>query len=82
MKKFKRRTEYVEAAQFFPDKPLPEGMTLWTNTIPRDMSWGYVDAVNGRVHILAGDWIIKKVDGTYIVRKPGQFEQLFEPATA
>lgn len=74
-------SETVEAVQFFPMEIWPEPVKKWTNYVPRDMSWGYVETERGRVHVLAGDWILKKENGQWDVCIPELFEKTYKPAT-
>lgn len=72
-------SETVEAIQFFPDLPWPEGVKKWTDAVPRDMSWGYVDTERGRIHVHSGDWIMKKENGQWDVSKAGTFQNTHKP---
>lgn len=62
------------AVQFDPHRhPWPDGIVSWGSAgyQPRDMSWGYLETTQGRVHVQAGDWIVtnskgeKRVEKTY-----------------
>ncbi len=83
MATYRRKSAIIEAVQFDPHRhPWPEGVTSWQSEKyqPRDMSWGYVHAADGRrVHVMAGDWIGKGAAGEPFVCKPDVFEQCYEP---
>lgn len=58
--------------QFDPHKqPWPDGIVSWDSVgyKPRDMSWGYIDTLSGRVHVMAGDWIVTDAGGHKRVEK-------------
>lgn len=68
MPTFMRKPEIVEAEQILPGQPLPAGVHLWPDEqgcTPRDLSDGYLDTPEGRVHIGWYDWRIVTGDGAY-----------------
>lgn len=71
----------VEAVQFDPHKqPWPDGVHNWDGkSRPRDMSWGYTETVPGRVHVLAGDYIVENYFGGRRVYHQETFEGSFRP---
>lgn len=88
MVKYRKKPVVIEAVQFVIDpetrkpKLVPEGMHLWSDedAQPRDMSWGYIDTLEGRHHVLANDWIITGVKGEKYPCKPDIFEMTYTPA--
>jgi hypothetical protein len=85
MPKFRKKPVIIEAEQFHPHQhPWPGGVKLWPDEAglqPRDMTWGYIDTLEGRMHVTAGDWIITGVKGEPYPCKPDIFEQTYEPLT-
>lgn len=87
VKAYRKKPVVIEAEQFIPDKNnpnphYPPGMKPWPDengAQPRDMSWGYVDTLEGRVHVQAYDWIIKGIKGEYYPCKPDIFTETYEP---
>jgi len=86
MAKFRKKPLEVEAEQFWPDKSLPRGVTLWSTeeSRPRDMSFGYVITIHGqRAHVQAGDWIVPEPDGWHFYPiKNDIFVATYEPVDA
>ncbi len=87
MAKFRKKPVIIEAEQFTIDpvtrkpKSVPEGMHLWPDehgAQPRDMTWGYIDTLEGRHHVLANDWIITGVKGEKYPCKPDIFDMTYE----
>lgn len=91
MKKYRKKPVVIDAVQFDPQKkPWPTCITPWRkeypdgDTIqvqPRDMSWGYIETLEGNMHVLAGDWIICGVKGEWYPCKPDIFDATYEPVT-
>lgn len=81
MAKFRKKPIVIEAEQFIPDGPVPDGVILWKDAgvIPRDMSFGYIDTLEGQMHVMANDWIITGVNGEKYPCKPDIFEKTYEP---
>lgn len=79
--KHKETKSLVEATQFDPQQPWPGGVVSWrtVNCRPRDMSWGFVQTCEGRVHVCAFDWIVRDANDVLSVHKPEVFEQIYEP---
>jgi hypothetical protein len=64
MSKYRKKPIVIEAVQFDPHKhPWPEGVISWDDMPyrPRDMSWGFIETLEGKMHVIAGDWIIRGV---------------------
>jgi hypothetical protein len=81
MQAFKKKgPDTIEATQFHPDNNWPDFVIPWdTKSRPRDMSWGYIEVMGGKIHIKAGDWIY--LDGNnYRVLSNEIFNLIYEPA--
>mgnify|MGYP001589921515 FL=1 len=88
--KFRKKPVVIDAEQFKPENittvngkilGVPDGMHLWPDehgAQPRDMTWGYIDTLEGRHHVLANDWIITGVKGEKYPCKPDIFEMTYE----
>lgn len=80
--KYRKKPVVVEAVQFDPDTyPWPDGMQPWPDehgNTPKDMSWGYIDTLEGRMHVRADDWIITGVKGERYPCKPDIFTATYE----
>ena len=80
--KYRKKPIVIEAVQFIPGHPIPTGMKLWHNEKgiqPRDMSHGYIETLEGVMHVQAYDWIIKGVKGEFYPCKPDIFKATYEP---
>lgn len=72
-----KKPEIVEAIQFDPEKKeWPKQVRPWDKIIPRDMSWGFVDTALGRMHIQAGDWIVKLSTGQTVLVADKNYKSL------
>lgn len=81
MQKFKKKgPEIIEAIQFDPHSKWPECVNAWTDYVPRDMSWGYIEVMGGKIHIRAHDWIFKDESGNYTAMHSEVFDKIYEPA--
>jgi hypothetical protein len=81
MAKYRKKPVIIEAIQFDPHQhPWPEGIKSWDGepVRPRDMSWGYIQTLEGRMHIIAGDWIITGVAGEKYPCKDSIFKATYE----
>ena len=81
--KFRKKPVVIEADQFIPNVHVPEGMHLWLDEKgmqPKDMTWGYVDTLEGRHHVMAYDWIITGVKGEKYPCKDDIFKMTYEKA--
>ncbi len=82
--KFRKKPVVIEAVQFDPqNKPWPECVKPWPSPKgyqPRDCSWGYIETLEGMMHVQAGDWIITGVNGEHYPCKPDIFEKTYEKA--
>lgn len=79
MAKYYRKNS-VDAEQFDPKGNWPEEIISWDSAgyKPRDMSHGYIQRGSERVHVFAGDWIVR--EGDWItVHRPSEFEKNYEP---
>lgn len=83
MEKYRKKPIVIEAVQFDPQQhPWPEGVKPWPDehgTQPRDMSWGYIQTLEGQMHVQSGDWIIKGVVGELYPCKDSIFRKTYEP---
>lgn len=82
MAQYRKKPVVIEAVQFDPHShPWPEGVIPWgpDGSRPRDTSWGYIQTLEGRMHVLAGDWIITGVAGEKYPCKPDIFAVTYEP---
>lgn len=73
----------VEAVQFDPhNHPWPSGLIPHDPTCkPKDMTWGYMDTVTGRVHVMATDYIVDVVGNKRVYHRE-YFEKSFKPIIA
>jgi hypothetical protein len=82
MAKFRKRPVVIEAVQFNPhEHHWPDGVKPWPNPKgyqPRDMSWGYIETLEGDHHVMAGDWIITGVKGEKYPCKDDIFRATYE----
>jgi hypothetical protein len=81
--KFRKRPVVVEAEQFRAIGGFPSlGVKSWPDEQglqPRDGSWGYINTLEGRMHVSDGDWIITGIKGEKYPCKPDIFEKTYEP---
>jgi hypothetical protein len=78
---YRKRPVVIEAEQFHPQShPWPAGVVAWRDDEPRprDMSWGYIQTLEGRMHVIAGDWIITGIAGEKYPRKDAIFQATYE----
>lgn len=81
--RFRKKPVVISAEQYLGGGAVPAGMKLWPDEQglqPRDMSCGYIDTLEGRMHVLHGDWIITGVKGEKYPCKPDIFAMTYEPA--
>lgn len=81
-KKYRTNSLVIEAVQFDPyQHPWPEGVVDWTTAgvQPRDMSFGYIETLEGRMHVMAGDWIITGEQDLRSLCKDDIFKATYEP---
>jgi hypothetical protein len=82
--KYRKKPIVIEAVQFDPTvEPWPACIKPWPDDQgfqPRDMTWGYIETLEGRMHVLAGDWIITGVKGEHYPCKPDIFALTYEVA--
>lgn len=60
-------------------KPWPKEIISWSHEgfQPRDMSWGFVKCGLNKIHIMAGDWVIRMFNDNYICRAK-DFPEFYE----
>ena len=84
MAKYREKPVVIYAQQFKPHEDhilWPSGVIPWSDTDfhrPRDMSWGYVRTLEGRMHVQADDWIITGIHGEKYPCKPDIFLATYE----
>lgn len=81
MSKWRKRPIVIEAEQFIPgENPFPAGMIMWpyNGVQPRDGSFGFIETLEGRMHVMARDWIITGINGEKYPCKPDIFEKTYE----
>jgi len=77
--KYRRRPTIVEAEQFFPDRrPHPVGV-LDHGADDTGRHVYTVATANGRVAVVAGDWILTDVTGIPYPCKPDVFSATYDP---
>jgi hypothetical protein len=76
--KFRKKPVVIEAVQFDPKLECPICVIPWGDVRPRDMSFGYIDTLEGKMHVSAGDWIITGIKGEHYPCKADIFEQTYE----
>ncbi len=80
MAKYRKLPVVIDAVQFDPhSQPWPDGVIPWVANKPRDMSWGYIQTLEGKMHVIAGDWIITGVKGEKYPCKDDIFKATYEP---
>ncbi len=80
MAKYRKLPVVIEAVQFDPhSQPWPDGVIPWGASKPRDMSWGYIQTLEGNMHVIAGDWIIRGIAGEIYPCKDDIFRATYEP---
>ena len=81
MAKYRKRPVVVEAVQFNSQSlSWPDDVVPWStgDMQPRDMSWGFINTLEGRMHVQHGDWIITGIKGERYPCKPDIFEATYE----
>lgn len=80
--KYRKKPVVVEAYQVMPGGTRPH-VHDWPDERgcqPRDMSVGYIETLEGRMHVHFLDWIITGVKGEHYPCKPDIFEMTYEKA--
>lgn len=81
MAKYRKKPVIIEAVQFDPHRqPWPDGVIPWREVQPRDGSWGYIETLEGRMHVMGGEYIITGVAGEKYPCKEAIFAQTYELA--
>jgi hypothetical protein len=82
-----RKTAIVEADQYFPDKPWPEGVveippgvrdTIEERSVASLVNCAWVGTLEGGHLVSPGDWIITGVRGEKYPCKPDIFKATYE----
>ena len=78
--RYRKKPVEVYAVQFDPHGIWPACVRPWEGepSRPKDASWGYIETLEGKMHVQAGDWIIKGVAGEFYPCKPDIFEKTYE----
>ena len=78
--KYRKKPIVIDAVQFDPQGVWPAVIIPWkeSSVQPRDCSWGYIDTLEGKMHVQAGDWIIRGVNDEHYNCKPDIFEKTYE----
>jgi hypothetical protein len=72
MAKYRKRPVVIEAVEMIAGEPLPEGVEM-------DVDGMYVQTLEGRMRVNAGDWIITGVAGERYPCRADIFEATYEP---
>lgn len=74
MARYKSKSRYCQAGQYFPDQPGPSGIQLDVD------GRAFVVTTHGnRVYLVSGDWVVKEPDGNgYYPIKPHIFDLAWE----
>jgi len=84
MAKYKKRPVVIEAVQFDPQKhPWPDGVLPWSQGPQSrkgatETSWGYIQTLEGKMDVIAGDWIITGVAGEHYPCKDHIFKVTYD----
>ena len=80
MAKYRKRPLVIEAIQFDHKERWPACVIPWSQAgyQPRDGSWGYIQTLEGKMHVMHGDWIITGVQGEHYPCKDEIFRATYE----
>lgn len=77
--RYRKKPVVITAQRFNPHAtPWPSAVRPWVECAPHDMSWGYIDTLEGIMHVFAGDWIITGVAGEVYPCKDAIFRATYE----
>lgn len=82
--KFRKKPVVIEAHQWWPpEHPKFFGRLDGVTYAPRSRmedceTIGYIDTLEGRLHVSPGDWVIRGVAGEFYPCKPAIFEATYE----
>lgn len=82
MAKYQTKSVIVDAVQFNPQEQWPEFIHRHPQNrpVPMDGSLAYFyTPAEGKVSVMAGDWIITDASGKRSICKPDVFETAYEP---
>lgn len=84
MGKYRKKPVVIDAVRFNPESiPWPEGVKSWHGQPqPRDGSCGYIQTLEGKMHVMGGDWIVTGVAGEKYAVKDDIFRKTYEPVSA
>lgn len=81
-KQYTKKAAKIRAIQFSPHmNPWPHPILSWpdeTGFRPKDMSFGYIKTPEGKMRVMAGDWIIQGVKGEFYPCKPDIFADTYD----
>lgn len=79
MARYRKRPIVVEAEQYFPDRPLPDGVR--TNDYEHAPGRHYVVTIHRQCALLnPGDWVIAESDGEHFYPcSAEEFGRIYEP---
>lgn len=63
MSLFETKAVTIEADQFIPEQPWPEGVEAGGMEGKNNKPTHYIETKNGTVAVVSGDWIVKEIDG-------------------
>lgn len=79
---YRKKPIVITAQRFNPQADVwPAQVKPWpgpNGEQPRDMSWGYIETLEGRMSVQAGDWIIVGVVGEAGVTTDDVFRATYE----
>ncbi len=83
MPQYVKKPIVVDAEPFNPlDYPWPDGVIPWTDTHPLDGSYGYIQTLEGQLHVMAGSWIITGIAGEKYACRDDIFQATYDPVPA
>ena len=83
MAKYRKKPVVIEAVRFIPDRPWPDGVRCkyrWYDSPFKRGGSGpwYIETLEGKMNVSAGDWIITGVNGEKYPCKPDIFDKTYE----
>ena len=73
MPRFRKKPVEIEATQFIPDEPAPDGVLIHAD------GSATISTLEGAMTVSPGDWVITGVKGEHYPCKPDIFEMTYEP---
>jgi hypothetical protein len=81
-RRYRKKPVVITAQRFNPQAEIwPDAVHSWegAEVVPRDMSWGYIHTLEGKMSVQAGDWIITGIAGEVYNCKDEIFRASYEP---